>query len=97
MARCIKRERRENLNFLAYPAAGLSHCLDQDKQLELAHAKVYYWPLPPQQQARIGYNTLYADVPVAYLLVLNVRDSAAEDNVRERPKPLSNDPTPQRG
>ena len=42
MARCIKRERRGNLNFLAYPTVGLSHCLVQDKQLELAHAEAYY-------------------------------------------------------
>ena len=27
---------------LAYPTVGLSHCLVQDKQLELAHAVIYY-------------------------------------------------------
>ena len=26
----------------AYPAAGLSHCLVQDKQPELAHVVIYY-------------------------------------------------------
>ena len=30
------------LYFLAYPTRGLSHCLAQDKQLELAHAVSYY-------------------------------------------------------
>ena len=31
------------------------------------------------------------DVPVAYLLRLNVRDSTVEDNVRKRPFPLRSD------
>ena len=30
------------LYFIAYPAVGLSHRLVQDKQLELAHAVIYY-------------------------------------------------------
>ena len=43
---------------LAYPTAGLSHRLVQDKQLELAHAKVYC----------VVYNTPIVDASVAYLL-----------------------------
>ena len=86
MARCIKRERRGNLNFLAYPTVGLSHCLVQDKQLELAHATAYYKPAPSIQRTKdTGIIHPNADVPVASLLDLNVRDSTAEDNVRKRP------------
>jgi hypothetical protein len=29
------------LYLFAYPAAGLSLCLDQDKQLEIAHVEIY--------------------------------------------------------
>ena len=45
---------------------------------------------------RTGYNTPKANVSVASLLVLNLRDSHVEDNVRKRPLPLCNDPTPLR-
>ena len=61
--------------YFAYPAAGLSHCLDQDKQLELAHAMIYCIKIQYIQRRR----------SVAHLLVLNLRDSAAEDHVRKRP------------
>ena len=27
--------------YFAYPTSGLSHCLVQDKQLEIAHAEIY--------------------------------------------------------
>ena len=30
------------LYFLTYPVCGLSHRLDKDKQLELAHVVIYY-------------------------------------------------------
>jgi len=73
-------------------ARALAFALSQDKQLELAHAKVYYLPIQPQQQVWKGYNTPNADVPVAYLLRLNVRDSCVEDNVRKRPLPKKLDP-----
>ena len=69
---------------LAYPTVGLSHCLVQDKQLELAHAVRYYTGLPSLQVAA-GYNTPNADAPLRSLLDLNLRDSTVEDNVRKRP------------
>ena len=50
----------------AYPTWGLSHCLDQDKQLEIAHAETYWNYLLHQQT---GYNTPIVDVSVALLLV----------------------------
>ena len=36
----IKTRKTWESLLLAYPTHGLSHCLDQDKQLELAHAIV---------------------------------------------------------
>ena len=69
---------------LAYPTVGLSHCLVQDKQLELAHAVRYYTGLP-SPRVSAGYNTPNADAPLRSLLDLNLRDSTVEDNVRKRP------------
>ena len=39
----VKSVKRKDVGalLLTYPAAGLSHCLDQDKQLEIAHAEIY--------------------------------------------------------
>ena len=52
---------------LAYPTHGLSHCLDQDKQLESAHAKTYCKKPPRMHIAleRTVYNTPDVDVSVA--------------------------------
>ena len=55
--------------------------LYKDKQLDSPRRDILTVPM----KIWAGYNTPEADVPVAYLLVLNVRDSAAEDNVRKRP------------
>ena len=63
----------------------LALALHKDKQLELAHAEVYYGPASSQQQTKTRYNTPNADVPVAFLLVLDLRDLTVEDNVRKRP------------
>ena len=54
---------------LAYPTSGLSHCLDQDKQLEIAHAVRYCNGRPSLQITVQGgwtaYNTPKVDAPVA--------------------------------
>ena len=72
------------LYLFAYPAAGLSLCLDQDKQLEIAHAEIYCRDI---HKIGIGYNTPNADVPVAgtFVEMSNLLDLTAEDNVRKRP------------
>lgn len=51
----------------AYPTHGLSHRLDQDKQLESAHAKIYCRKSPRMRIAleRTVYNTPDVDVSVA--------------------------------
>lgn len=38
---CIKMRKTWEFSTLAYPTVGLSHCLDQDKQLEIAHVVRY--------------------------------------------------------
>ena len=71
---------------LAYPTVGLSHCLVQDKQLEIAHAVRYYTKSAHHDEREsAGYNTPNADAQLRSLLDLNLRDSTVEDNVRKRP------------
>jgi len=67
--------------YFAYPAVGLSHCLAKDKQLDSPRRDILTVPM----KIWAGFNTPEADVPVASLLGLNLRDSTAEDNVRKRP------------
>ena len=67
--------------YFAYPTSGLSHCLVQDKQLDSPRRDILTVPM----KIWTGDNTPEADVPVASLLDLNLRDSDVEDNVRKRP------------
>ena len=70
----------------AYPAAGLSHRLDQDKQHELAHAVRYDDPSRCGNDHSRGVSYTNADAPLRiFWSLVNLRDSAAEDNVRKRP------------
>ena len=59
-------------------------CLDQDKQLEIAHVVIYcsVSPLLAGEQGTIHPTWTFR---LRSLLVLNLRDSHVEDNVRKRP------------
>ena len=67
--------------YFAYPTSGLSHCLVQDKQLDSPRRDILTMPI----KIWAGFNTPEADVLVAFLLDMNLRDSDVEDNVRKRP------------
>ena len=79
--RLIMLNRKTWVLYFAYPAHGLSHCLAKDKQLDSPRRDILTVPIT----IWAGFNTPEADVPVASLLGLNLRDSCAEDNVRKRP------------
>ena len=68
------------LYILAYPTCGLSHCLAQDKQLELAHAVQYYTFLLHESIQKQGYNTPNVDVFGCVSSELDLRDLHVEDN-----------------
>jgi len=66
---------------IAYPAVGLSHCLVQDKQLEMTHVVIYCSRFPYLQKIEKRLQYTLSGRSVAFLLDLNLRDSTAEDNV----------------
>ena len=76
---CVKRKdvgallRLSHGRALASPRLRISN--------SIAHAEIYCRVCPLEA----GHNTLKVDVPVAFLLRLNLRDSTVEDNVRKRP------------
>ena len=69
----------------AYPTAGLSHCLVQDKQLELAHAVKYCNFCTHNKVGGMVQYTQRGRFGCVSSGLVNLRDSAVEDNVRKRP------------
>ena len=72
---------------LAYPTSGLSHCLGQDKQLELAHVVIYDTPYSHIYIINVNWAqyTPRGRSGCASSCTIELRDSTTEDNVRKRP------------
>lgn len=81
------------LNFSLIPLPGSRIALYKDKQLELAHAMIYY---NPYSQSWTRYNTPNADATVASLLVLcELARFGSRRRRRKRPiLPISLTPSP---
>ena len=64
-------KRRGSHYFSLIPSSGSRIALHMDKQLELAHAKIYCR----------SYNTPNADAPLRTFMCFDLRDLTTEDNV----------------